>query len=61
MTDLWESGLGRAGSLRLAEPIGYVASHRTLLQAALPGDRTLADLIVSPTALGRPVGRGGPW
>ena len=49
MTDLWANGPGGAGSVRLAEPIGYVASHRTLLQGALPGDRTLADLIVSPS------------
>ena len=50
MRALWESGLGRQGAARLAEPLGYLPGHRTLLQRALPGDRTLADLVADPTA-----------
>jgi hypothetical protein len=50
MRALWESGLGRRGAPRLAEPLGYLAGHRTLLQRALPGDRTLADLVADPGA-----------
>ena len=49
MRALWESGLGRRGVPRLAEPLGYLPGHRTLLQRALPGDRTLADLVADPT------------
>ena len=49
MRALWESGLGRQGVPRLAEPLGYLPGHRTLLQRALPGDRTLADLVADPT------------
>jgi hypothetical protein len=47
MTALWESGLGRAGVPRLAEPMGYLVDEHTLLQGAIAGDRTLADLLTA--------------
>lgn len=50
MRALWHSELGGKDLPRLAEPLGYLPEHRTLLQRAIPGDRTLADLVTDPTA-----------
>ena len=46
MRELGQAGVSRDGVLRLAEPLAYVAEHQTLLQGVVPGDRTLADLVV---------------
>jgi hypothetical protein len=45
MRELWQGGVGRDDVPRLAEPLAYLPEHRTLLQGAVPGDRTLADLV----------------
>lgn len=50
MRALWESELGRGSRPRIAEPLCWMADRRTLVQRALPGSRTLADV-----ALSRPV------
>lgn len=47
MRALWESGLGRGSRPRLAEPLGWMADRRTLVQRALPGSQTLADVALS--------------
>lgn len=45
MGDLWDSPLRDAALPRLAAPLGYLPEARTLLQQALPGGSTLADLL----------------
>lgn len=48
MRALWESDLDHDGVPRLAEPLGCLVGHRTLLQRAVPGTGTLADLVLAP-------------
>lgn len=50
MRELWQSGVGGDGVPRLAEPLAYLAEHRTLLQGVVPGDGTLADLVGDDSA-----------
>lgn len=48
MEDLWHSRLGGSAAVGIARPLAWWPEHRTLLQAALPGDRTLADVLTGP-------------
>jgi len=44
MTALWQSPRAWAPAVRLAEPLGYLADERVLVQGPVPGDRLLKDL-----------------
>ena len=44
MTALWHRPLGWSGAVRLAEPLGYLADERILVQGPVPGELTLKEL-----------------
>lgn len=44
MTALWDTDLARGESVLLAEPLGYLAEERVLLQGPVPEDQTLKEL-----------------
>ncbi|WP_127126218.1 hypothetical protein [Georgenia sp. SYP-B2076] len=59
MTALWDTPLAAGDVVLLAEPLGYLPGERILLQAAVPEDRTLKELVreaftgMEPAALDR--------
>ena len=55
MSALWDGPLRHSERPRLAEPLGYLADERTLLQRGLPGETTLADLLADRTPDAPPV------
>ena len=50
MQALWQSRIGGRNGARVAEPLAYLPDSRTLLQGQVPGDRTLADVLLRPAA-----------
>jgi len=54
MQALWDSRLGGDGA-RVAEPLAYLPDSRTLLQGQVPGDRTLADVLLRSAPASDPV------
>jgi hypothetical protein len=45
MNVLWDQPRGWRDAVRLAEPLGYLADERILVQGPVPGDQTLKELL----------------
>ena len=54
MRALWDSELGRSRAVRIAEPLAYLPEPRVLVQASIPQERTLKELIRSSFAAATP-------
>ncbi len=54
MNALWRQPLAWRDSVRMAEPLGYLADERILVQGPVPGERTLKDLAWLAIADGSP-------
>ena len=54
MNALWRRRFSWRDSVRMAEPLGYLADERILVQGPVPGERTLKDLAWLAIAEGSP-------